>query len=108
MIITESTQIDNVPAEELGQFVEKLLDNVVQVVNGNLDFQTNFNCKIVNYTFAAANTQYTVPHGLGRATNNFLVIYNNTGGIVYNGTQSVLNGLNLIATAVGTVTLVVF
>lgn len=107
--ITASPNISQVEEKELPKFLELFCSDVTDTVNGGLDFQTNFNCKLVSVTFSATNTDTAVAHGLGRAPAGAIRYGGSAAGQVYDG--SVAPSANLIylkCTAAGTANLIVF
>lgn len=107
--ITASTSIREVKPEEVPRFVDIFCQNVVTVVNGGLDFATNFNCKVVSVVFTAANTDTTVVHNLGRVASKYFPISKTVATDVYDGSvPSSSSAIILRATVPSTVTLVVF
>lgn len=107
--IQASNNIAQVKPEEVQRFVDLFCQDVVNVVNGKLDFQTNFNCKVVDVSFSSANVDTAVTHNLGRMSTNFIVISKNVSADIYNGTNAGnTNTMYLRSTVVPvTVTLVV-
>lgn len=107
--ISASPDISQVKPEELARFVDIFCHDVVQKVNGDLDFQNNINCKLVSIPFAAANTEASVSHGLGRVPTGYLVYGATAAMSVYNGVSTNTAALlYLRASAVGTANLIVF
>lgn len=107
--IQASSGIAQVLPEEVPRFVDLFCQDVTNVVNGNLDFQTNFNCKIVAVTFSSANIDTPVVHNLGRVSTTFLVTSKNVSADIYNGTNSGTTTTMYLRSSVApvTVTLVV-
>ncbi len=107
--ITESTDMTQVKPEELPKFVDLFFQDVVKVVNGDLDFQTNFNCKLISVTFGSANTDVSVGHGLGRVPAGYIVTGASAATSVYNGlTGNTNSNIVLRASAPATVGLLVY
>lgn len=107
--ITESTDMTQVKPEELAKFVDLFFQQVADTINGNIDFQTNFNCKLINITFGAANVDVSAGHGLGRTPSGYIVTGASAATSVYNG--SVANSSSNIvlrASAPATVGLLVY
>lgn len=58
--------------------------NLSSMLNNGLNFDENFDGKVVSYTSnAVAGTQDTVAHGMGRVPTNFIVIFNDKAGTVH-------------------------
>ena len=101
--------LSNVSPEQLPRFADQFAQSVVQAINGDLDFSSNFNCLILSLTFTAANANTVFNHGLGRIPANYLQVGQTAGMVVYNGTLShTVSQLNLRSTAAGTVQLLIF
>lgn len=71
--------------ESLRDYTSILLGSIVDLVSGNLSFQDNHKCSIIDYTFAAANTQYAITHGLGFAPSGYFLIGSSAATTLYNG-----------------------
>ncbi len=107
--ITASTDMTQCKPEELAKFLDIFCQDVVNVVNGNLDFSTNFNAKLISITFGAANTNTPVNHGLSRVPAGYIVTSATAATSVYNSTvPNTTSVLNLMASAAATVGLLVF
>ena len=107
--ITASTDMTQVKPEQLAEFVDKFFQDVEQTVNGNLDFKTNINCKLLSVTFSAANSSVATAHGLGRVPAGYIVTSATAALSVYNGsTGNDSTNIYLQASAPGTVGLIVF
>lgn len=107
--ITASPDVDQVKNEEFSRFCSIFNKNVQEMVNGNLDFQNNFNCKVISMSFSAINTDTAAVHNLGRVLSSYFVISKSAACDVYNGTSpATANLIYLKGTAVANVTLVVF
>lgn len=86
--ITASPDIAQVKPEEVQRFVDIFCHDVVQNVNGKLDFQTNFSCKILDVAFTAQDTEQAIPHGLGRVPNGYFMVGSDLATTVYDGDSS--------------------
>lgn len=107
--VTASTDIDQVKPEEAQRFIDIALQDIVQRINGDLDFQTNFNCAIVSVNFTAQNTDQAVSHGLGRIPTGYIPINQNVATRIFNGTTASTSGIiYLQSTQVATVGLIIF
>jgi hypothetical protein len=107
--ITASSDFDRIEAEEIPRILTLFADQVVQIVNGGLEFSANFNAKTVSITFASANTDTSVGHGLGRTPAGYLVTSRSANMVIYDG--SVANNtstLILRSSAPGTASVLVF
>lgn len=108
--ITASSDIQQVKPEEVQKYVDIFCQDVIEVVNGKLDFQTNFNSNVVIQTFSTANTDTTIGHNLGRVPTGFLVASKSVSSDIYNGSLSWTASTIILKASVApvTVTLVVF
>lgn len=108
-LIKASANFEKVKDEELARFVEIYCDDVTAVVNGGLDFQTNFNAKIVSAVFSSANTTVGVSHGLGRVPSGYIVVGLSAAMTVFNGSGSnTTSVIYLQASAAGSASLLIF
>lgn len=108
--ITASSDIQQVKPEEVQKYVDIFCQNVVEVVNGKLDFQTNFNSQVLSQSFSAADTDTTIGHNLGRVPFGYLVASKTVSSDIYNGSVSATASTITLKASVApvTVTLVVF
>ena len=107
--ITASTDMTQCTAEEMPKYLDLFCQNVAETVNGQLDFQTNFNCVFLSATFTTANVNQVVPHTLGKKPAGYLVIGASAATSVYNGSKANTDQtLNLMASTPATVGLLVF
>lgn len=88
MKVTASTRIAQVKPEEVQRFTDIALDNIAQVINGNLSFQDNFNAKILTVTFSTANVDVASAHGLGRVPSYYICIGSTTATTLYDGSSA--------------------
>lgn len=108
--ITRETNIDLVKDDEKRwNFVSQFFDNIKELLNNGLKFSDNFDSKFVNVSFAAANIDTAVPHGLGRVPTGYIVTRRGASLTVVDGaTAWTSNIIYLKSTAIGTVTVLVF
>ena len=107
--VTASTDFDRVKPEDLPKFLSLFGEQVVQVLNNGLDFQSNFNCALISVTFSAANTDTAVSHGLGRVPTGYLIYSRSTAMDVYDGvTAWTSDTLYLRTSTTGTIGVIVF
>lgn len=83
--ITASPDLAQVKPEDHQRFADLFANDTANTVNGNLDFQHNFNCKLIQVSFPSVNVQVAVPHGLGRVPQGYIVTATSTGMHVFNG-----------------------
>lgn len=107
--IQASTSIQQVKPDEVPRFVDIFFQEVIRVVNGGLDFQTNFNCKLLIAAFPAANTQVAVSHGLGRNPAGYIVTSISANIVIFNGsTPSNASTLYLQSSGAGSAGLLIY
>lgn len=83
--VTASTDIQQVKPEDVPRFTDLALQDIVRVLNGDVDFTNNINCKIVSVTFSAANVSQSVSHGLGRVPSGYWITKRNASANVFDG-----------------------
>lgn len=107
--ITASTKLEAVKPEELGRFSEIFAEDVVRVVNGQLDFATNFTAKTISVTFSTPSVDVSVSHGLGRVPIGYIIVSLSAPLVVYTGIGAWSTGtITLRASAAGIATLLVY
>ena len=107
--IQASTGIAQVKPEEVQRFVDLFCQDVTRVVNGNLDFATNFNAKALSVNFSAANTDVAVAHGLGRVVVGYVQTGASAAMSLYDGSKaSTSSTLYLRSSATGTARILVY
>jgi hypothetical protein len=107
--VTISSDIDRVSPEDLPRYTAIALDAIIGTINGNLDFQTNFNAKTSSVIFSAANTDTAVIHGLGRVPIGYIVYGTTAAMSIYDGaTPSTSQLLYLRASATGTARILIY
>lgn len=106
--ITADTAFDQVDAKELNKHLSLFGQDVVDTVNGKLDFASNFGAKLITVTIATVNTDTAVNHGLGRLAVGRIVYAQTCNGAVYDGSAGTAQTLYIKCGALGTVSLIVF
>jgi hypothetical protein len=106
--ITAAPDLTQVSQADLARFLSIFLANVVQTVNGNLDFTSNFGYKLISVNFPVANTNVLTAHGLGRAPKGYIITGASAATNVYNGNGTNSSNIGLMASAPATVGLLVF
>lgn len=84
--ITASTDIQKLDLEEVSRYVDIFCQDVVQQVNGGLDFETNFNAKTIEANFTSANTTLGFGHGLKRVPIGYIQVGADVAVSVFDGT----------------------
>ncbi len=107
--IDASNDISQVKPEDVAQFVDVFLQQVSDAINGNLDFMTNFNCKLISVTFGAPDTNVATNHGLGRVPAGYIITGASVATSVYDGSVgNTASVINLRANVPATVGLLVY
>lgn len=108
-LIQASSSIAQVKPEEVARFVDIFFQDILRVVNGDIDFFNNVNCKIMSITFLAADTDSSVAHGLGRIPTGYIQVSSNAAMSLYDGSvPRDATTLYLRSNAVGTAGILVF
>lgn len=95
--------------DEFRRYSSRTISSIVDTVNGNLEFDKNFKSQTVEVTFAAANTDTEIMHGLNRTTVHYLIVNKDVACDVYNGNRAnVLSACYLRCTVATTLTLILF
>ncbi len=109
MKIQAATNFDTVKKEEVPRFVEIFAQDVVNVVNGNVEFGTNIKSTIVSVTFSASDTDTIVGHSLGKVPTGYIPVGLSWSMIVYTGSLSATNKqITLKSSATGTASILLF
>lgn len=95
--------------EELRRYTSQILNDLMDIINGNVDLVDNCGTSLVSVTFSAANTETKVAHTLGRTPQGYLVAGSSADIRVFDSSSvSTAEALFLKASAAGTVRLLVF
>lgn len=93
----------------LKRFTSQALDEISNVINGNITLGDNISCSIIGATFAVANSQVQLRHGLGRVPTGYLVARASVALSIYDGTtNSDTANIYLKSSVIGNVKLVIF
>jgi len=81
------------PADVFGQNLEKswtrLIDQLMEILNGGAKFSDNFNCQLVTVTTdAIPDTEGAVSHTLKRVPTGYLVYGRDKSGVIYDGSTA--------------------
>ena len=106
--ITAAPDLTQVSQADLARFLSIFLANVVQTVNGNLDFTSNFGYKLLSVNFPVANTNVLTAHGLGRVPNGYIITGASAATVVYNGSGTNSTNIGLMVNVAATVGLLLF
>ena len=106
--ILASGDVGNVKPEEFQRYATLVLKDIVDKVNGNLEFGLNLRTQTINVEFTAANTETTVPHSLGRVPQGYILAKSNAATSLYNSTDANAANLYLKSSAIANVTIIVY
>ncbi len=100
--ITASPDISQIKPEDVQRFVDIFCHDVESTINGQLDFATNFNAKLVAHDFATMNDSTAIPHGLGRVPIGYILTRASVALTLYDGTfTNTADTIYLKSTAIG-------
>ena len=107
--VTSSIDFDRVADKDQMRYINIFSNEVKSVINGELDFETNFNGKMITVNFTLANTDRIIVTGLNRLPIGYLVYNVSANMVVYNGTTAWSPAtISLKASAVGIAKIIVF
>lgn len=109
--LTASTDFDRVAEKDRLRFITLFCQQVTTVINGGLDFATNFNAKIVSVAFTQSDTDTLVVHNLNRPVVGYIPIRQTVALSVYNGSGQISDtsfSMTLRSSAIGTVDILIF
>lgn len=108
--VVAQSDLSNISDEkQFMQYCSKLLSEIVSVINGKTDFDTNLSTQTVSVRFTNANTDLSIPHNLGRTGLKYFAVKKSAACDVYDGaTTATKSTIYLRSTVATTVTLVLF
>lgn len=84
--LTTSSDFGNLKDwEDLKRWITVWARDVESQINGNLDFTANIRCKLIDYTFLLANTEYGISHSLRKIPTGYILVNTNVATVLYNG-----------------------
>lgn len=93
--------------DQFMKYSSQVHNDVVDQVNGKLEFDKNLATQTVTVKFPTANQTVAVTHGLKRTSVNYIIANASSAAHIFNGNKSnTLNTVYLQASAAGTFTLV--
>jgi hypothetical protein len=85
----EVARIDNTESwTEARPLLSRFFEQIRDIVNGNIELDSNIRGQVIEITFAAANTQQPIKHGLGRTPTGYILIKAGAATSIYDGTSS--------------------
>lgn len=107
--ITASTDFTETPEAQQIKFIDLFGQDVVRAVNGDLDFDTNFNAREVTFTFTAADTNTSIGHSLGRVPSRYILTSSTAAMSLYAATAaSTSSTMFLRSSAIGVATVLIY
>lgn len=107
--VTANPNLDQFSGDQLARYAGIFCRNLISVINGSLDFESNFNCKLVSVNFNTINQDIPIAHGLGRVPMGRIVYSQACNGVILDGlTSNTVNTLYLRCGAIGKASLIVF
>lgn len=96
----------NIPVVEIERLADTL-QKVLSILSGGLSFGTgessslggNVYSQFIDYVFTAANTSYSIPHGLGQTPTGFLVVVADRACHIYDGNFKAAWGPSVVTLA---------
>lgn len=85
--ISQFSDLSNLKDQAFATFTSRVVRDIVNTVNGNLDFLSNFRCTFIEGTFVAG-VELAITHDLGMVPTGKLVYYQTAADVV---TDSVSN-----------------
>lgn len=87
--ISKAPDVSNVTdPKEFMRFVSNIISDIVNVINGKLEFDQNIISQTVDVTFDAINTDQAISHNLNRNNLKYIVCKKDQVCSVFNGTTS--------------------
>lgn len=94
---------------DLVRFTAQVCKDIINVVNGGLDFASNFRSSIVSVTFSGASTDVGVSHSLGAVPTGYVVVKSSANINVFDGVSGNTDSTIFLASSgAGTVSVLVF
>lgn len=109
MLIRSNTNISNAPDfEDLRKFSATLLNEIVSVINGGLEFGSNLKTQTIVKS-VTAGVEFTIGHTLKRIPSGYFIVRMNVANTLIDGTKEwTTESISLIPSATGKVTFIVF
>lgn len=101
--------LGNLNPQDFVKHGSQVIQNTVDQVNGNLEFDKNIKSQTVVVKFAQPNIDMAVSHKLNKVSVHYMVVKKNVDCSIYDGvTKNTSNIVYLRSTQASTVTLVLF
>lgn len=109
--IKAAAEVTNLKTEdERARYVQIFLQEVLEQVNGGLEFTENIKAKILDLKFTSANTDLAITHGLGKIPIGYWIVGKSSASVnLYDGINEwTKNLIYLRSGATGTAKVIVF
>lgn len=107
--VQASSDLSTIDESDIKKYVTLVLQDIVDKVNGKLELGVNVSGKVLSFTFAAANSDTSVAHGLGRVPVGYLLAGSSASMSVYNGSiANTASSLTIRSSTAGTASIYVF
>lgn len=104
---SDFSQIQDAPT--FMRMCSQFINDLVSLINGKIEFDSNLKTQSMSVTFSAANTDLAVSHSLGKSSVKYIVTSKSKSCDVFNGlAANTTNKLYLQCTQAATVTLELF
>lgn len=95
--------------DELVRFLSPFINNLQSVINGNLEFTSNFKAILLDTKFSTANLNTGIAHTLGRVPLGYINVGSNVATQLYDGSSpNSADFIFLRSTVVSNVKLLIF
>ena len=95
--------------EEVVRFMSIITDEMQQVINGKIDFDSNIRTNVVDVSFTTANAEKPIAHTLNRVPIGYILVKTNVAVRLYDGaTTNTASTIYIKADAIATTKVMVF
>lgn len=107
--IKTTSDMGNVKSlRDIIRYITVFAKDLIENINGNLEFDSNIKSSTIEVTFASANVEQGIRHGLKRIPTGYIVKRASVACSIYDGgTKNTSDAIFLKSSAAGTVTLIV-
>lgn len=107
VVYQEVSNLKNV--DQLARFCSINFGNIINQINGAIDFQSNLFVSIVTANFTAANTSTKFTHTLGRTPQGYILAKSNVSTTIFDGsTTNTTTTIYLQASVIANCVVIVF
>lgn len=96
-------------SEQFVSFVSQVLNGILNILNGNVQFTDNCLSELITVTFNSANVQQAISHKLGRLPSGYILCGSRAATTLYDGASpSTTSSVFIQSTVATTVKILVF